>query len=136
MLNKKSSLTYRWFEEVWNQSIESSIDKFVDDNAIVHGIEVSQPGPDGFRSFYYAFRQEFKNIYVDVQEVYKEDDVESARCRVTAIHIPTGKQVDFTGMTIIRTKNDRIVEAWNNFDFLAMNQQLGMSLVQAATEVV
>jgi len=38
---------------------------------------------------------------------------------------PTGKKVAFTGLCIARVKNNQIVEAWNNFDFLSMYQQVG-----------
>ena len=38
---------------------------------------------------------------------------------------PTDKPVEFTGMTMVRVKDGKIVEAWNNFDFMAMFQQLG-----------
>jgi predicted ester cyclase len=34
--------------------------------------------------------------------------------------------VEFSGITIIRVKDGQIVEAWNNFDFMKMNQQLGV----------
>jgi predicted ester cyclase len=34
--------------------------------------------------------------------------------------------VEFTGMVIVRIKDGKFVEAWNNFDFLTMNQQIGV----------
>jgi predicted ester cyclase len=34
--------------------------------------------------------------------------------------------VDFTGVSIVRIKDGKIVEAWNNFDFMRMNQQIGV----------
>jgi predicted ester cyclase len=37
----------------------------------------------------------------------------------------TQKSVEFTGMCFARVQDGRIVEAWNNFDFLAMHTQLG-----------
>ena len=57
------------------------------------------------------------------------------RCTVTATHTgpgltaaPTNKPASFTGMCIARIKDGKIVEGWNNFDFLSMYQQLGMQL--------
>ena len=41
---------------------------------------------------------------------------------------PTNKAVSITGMCIARVENGKIVEGWNNFDFLSMYQQLGMTL--------
>jgi predicted ester cyclase len=33
--------------------------------------------------------------------------------------------VEFTGISIVRIRDGQIVEAWNNFDFMSMNQQIG-----------
>jgi predicted ester cyclase len=37
---------------------------------------------------------------------------------------PTGRAVRFTGMTLVVIREGKIVEAWNNFDFAAMFEQL------------
>lgn len=132
MSKKLSTLTYRWFEEVWNQGMENSIDELLDRTAIIHGIEgITEPHVQGFKTFYHTFRQGFTNIHVEVEEVISEDDYESARCQVTATSKTTGQTVHFSGQTTIRIKNDKIVESWNNFDFLSMNQQLGYELAPA-----
>jgi predicted ester cyclase len=56
----------------------------------------------------------------------------AARCSVRAKHTgahlgiaATNAPVAFTGMTIARIANGQIVEAWNNFDFMTMNKQIG-----------
>ncbi len=41
---------------------------------------------------------------------------------------PPSKAASFTGMCIARIENGKIAEAWNNFDFLSMYRQLGMTL--------
>ena len=37
----------------------------------------------------------------------------------------TGKQVTFTGISIMRCANGKNVEAWNQMDLLGLMQQLG-----------
>lgn len=131
-MQKQSTLTYRWFDEVWNQGIENAIDKYLDTDAVVHGIEgISEPGPEGFKIFYREFRREFSDINVEVEEVVAENGFESSRCKVTAKHTSSGQTVHFTGQTTIQVKNDKIQEGWNNFDFLSMYKQLGFSLTSA-----
>ena len=56
---------------------------------------------------------------------------EPARCLVTGTHTgeslgrpSTGKPVIFHGMTMVRLKDGKIVESWNNFDFMTMYKQL------------
>ena len=36
------------------------------------------------------------------------------------------KPVDFWGMTMVRVRDGKIVEAWNTFDFLSFYQQIGL----------
>jgi predicted ester cyclase len=33
--------------------------------------------------------------------------------------------MEITGMTIVRVRDGKIIEAWNNFDFMSMFKQLG-----------
>jgi hypothetical protein len=44
------------------------------------------------------------------------------RARVAATRAP----VEFTGVSITRIKDGKIIEAWNNFDFMKMYKQLGV----------
>lgn len=128
MPNKSSSLSYRWMEEVWDNGREDAIDEMMDANAIVHGIEgINAPGPEGFKMFFKSFKQQFPEISIDVEDVISEADFETARCNVSAVDA-NGKKVNFTGMTFIQIRNGKIVEAWNNFDFLSMYQQLGFNI--------
>jgi predicted ester cyclase len=39
-----------------------------------------------------------------------------------------GKDVNFTGLTIVKFKDGKLMEGWSAFDFLTMYQQLGFKL--------
>lgn len=41
-------------------------------------------------------------------------------------HAPTGKQVMFSGISIYRLANCKVIEAWSNADKLGVMQQLGL----------
>ena len=128
MPNKHQSLTYRWMEDVWNNGNEKAIDAMLDENAVVHGIEgINERGPKGFKVFYQTFRQQFPRIHVEVEDVFSEEGFETSRCTVDGT-TAAGQNVHFTGMTCVKVENNKIVEAWNNFDFLAMYQQLGFKM--------
>jgi steroid delta-isomerase-like uncharacterized protein len=133
------TLLHRWFEEVWNQGRESAIDELMDPDAVFHGIvdpgsdEVR--GRDAFRSFYQQFRTAFPDIHFTIEDALVEGDKIAVRCVVQATHTgqgitsqPTNKAVTLTGMVFGRVKDGRLVEGWNNFDFLTLYQQLGMKL--------
>ncbi len=76
----------------------------------------------------------FPNIEVIVEDVIAEGDKVVARCSVRGKHTgeslgtpATQSDIEFTGIAIVRVGEDvKISEAWNNFDFLKMNQQLGI----------
>ena len=131
MPNKNSSLTYRWMEQVWNNSRENAIDEMLDTNGIVHGIEgINEPGPNGFKVFYHSFRQQFPKVHVEVDDVFTDGEYETSRCTVDAT-TATGQAVNFTGMTCLRIINGKITEAWNSFDFKSMYEQLGFKMIPA-----
>ena len=90
-------------------------------------------GVKEFDRFHSQFVNAFPNIQVKVEDLIAEGDKVAARCTVSAKHTgdalgfaATHADVDFTGIAIVRIKDGKIVEAWNNFDFMKMNRQLGI----------
>ena len=57
--------------------------------------------------------------------------MQTARTTVSAIHTETGKDVKFMGMCMIKIEDGKIAQAWNNYDFLNLYQQLGQQLTAA-----
>ena len=138
MAEPYETLAHRWFEEVWNKGRAELIDELFASEGIAHGLTDQQGnelrGPEGYKPFYESFRDAFPDVRVVIEDTVSEGDKVAARCRVEGTHrgdglgiAATGKRVEFTGMTIIRVKAGKIVEAWNNFDFMTMFQQLGKS---------
>ena len=137
MSEENKALVRRWFEEVWNQGRADAIDEMFDEYGIAHGLsdDPSNPikGPTGFRPFHTQFRQAFPNMIVVVEDLVAEGDKVAARCSVRGKHegafqekAATQSPVEFTGITIVRIDNGKIVEAWNNFDFMSMHKQIGL----------
>jgi predicted ester cyclase len=135
MPTKYKTIIHEWFEEVWNQGDALAIDRLLGADTIVHGIVGKNGavvrGPEGFKAFHSDFLNAFPDITVEVIDTVVEGDKMAARCLVSGTHSgnglgfePTGKKVEFTGMCIACVQNGKIVEAWNNFDFLTLYQQL------------
>ena len=124
------TLSYQWFEEVWNQGREDSIDKLMHKDSVAHGIvPPDQPkGPAGFKAFYKDFREKFSDIHIEISDVISEDDMECSRASVSATETATGKKVKFGGLCLLRIQDNQVIEAWNHYDFLEMYQQLGQVL--------
>ena len=130
MRNVQSTLLYQWFDEVWNKNDENAIDKLMTNDSRAHGIVTEdQPrGAEGFKLFFKDFNSQFHNIKIDVEDVISQDDMESARTTVNAIHTESKKAVIFSGICMVRVADGKIAEAWNNYDFLNLYQQLGQKL--------
>jgi steroid delta-isomerase-like uncharacterized protein len=137
MSEENKALVRRWFEEVWNNGRTDAIDEMFDQNGIAHGLsdDPSNPikGPSQFRPFHSLFRNAFPNMMIVIEDMVAEGDRVAARCSVRAKHegdfmgrAATQGPVEFTGMTIVRIDNGKIVEAWNNFDFTTLHKQVGL----------
>ena len=137
MSEENKQLVCRWFEEVWNKGRVDAIDEMFAEDGIAHGLsdDPSNPikGPTGFKPFHTVFRDAFPNMMIVVEDAIAEGDKVAARCSVRAKHegefmgrAATGAPVDFTGITIVRIYNGKIVEAWNNFDFMVLHKQVGL----------
>ena len=137
MSEENKQLLRRWFEEVWNKGRVDAIDEMFAENGIAHGLadDPSQPikGPREFRPFHTLFRDAFPNMMIVVEDTIAEGDKVAARCSVRAKHegefmgrAASQSPVEFTGITIVRIDNGKIVEAWNNFDFMRLHKQVGL----------
>ena len=135
-IRENHELIRRWFEEVWNKGRAEAIAEMFADDGIAHGLsdDVDNPlrGPQGFLPFHAQFREAFPNIEVIVEDQIAEGDKVATRCSVRGKHAgdslgfaATELPVEFTGVTITRIKDGKIIEAWNNFDFMKMYKQLG-----------
>ena len=137
MYEENKQLVRRWFDEVWNKGRADAIEEMFAENGVAHGLsdDPSQPitGPREFRPFHTLFRDAFPNMMIVVEDAVAEGDKVAARCSIRAKHEgdfmgreATQSPVEFTGMVIVRIENGKIVEAWNNFDFMRLHKQVGL----------
>ncbi len=136
MSQENVALVRRWFEEVWNKGRAEAIDEMFAEDGVAHGLSDAsgQPlrGTAGFHLFQRSFREAFPDIEVVVEDVIAEGDKVAALCSVQATHqgdtlgfAATNRPVEIGGMTFLRVRDGKIVEAWNNFDFMALFVQIG-----------
>ena len=126
-----TALFQTWYDEVWNKANENFITKALHPNAVIHGLQ-TEPGKTGieaFLPFYKNFREQFPDVKVILEPILSCDGFEAAECTVTATHA-SGKTTTFSGISIAKYLDGKLVEGWNGFDFLTMYQQLGFKLVE------
>ncbi|HUB95989.1 MAG TPA: ester cyclase [Stellaceae bacterium] len=122
------TLLHHWFDEVWNKGRQEAIDELLAPDCIAHGLTDEHGnevrGPAAFKAFHRNLLAGFSSFRVEVEDALVDGDRVAARCLVTGTQAGSGKPVRFTGMTMIRTKDGKITEGWNNYDFDVMRQQL------------
>jgi len=130
-----SALIRKWFEEVWNQGREETIDAMCSKKAIgqgqaQHGADIH--GPEEFKVLWRRIRSAFSNIHVEIHETIEQGDKGVARWTIAMTHTapflgiaPAKKRVSVNGISIQRFVDGQIVEAWDSWDQLSLLVQLG-----------
>jgi steroid delta-isomerase-like uncharacterized protein len=130
----EGELIRRWFEEVWNQGREATIDELVAKHGVAKGQTIDGStinGPEHFKAFWNALRSAFNSIHVELHRVIEQRDLAFAQWTITMTHSgdfmgisATGKEVSATGMSLQRYENGQIVEGWDSWDQLGAFAQL------------
>jgi steroid delta-isomerase-like uncharacterized protein len=137
MSEANKALVRRWFEEVWNKGRADTIDEMFATEGMAHGLsdESGNPlrGPKHFREYQAQMRTAFPDMRISIEDMVAENDLVAVRCNVTGKHVgegfgiaATNAPVEFSGMSFVRITDGKIVEGWNNFDFMRMYRQVGL----------
>ena len=125
MSDQHRAIVHRWFEEVWNQGKESTIDELLHPDAVIHGFPEpdSVTGREGYKAGYRKLHAAFSNIHMTVDDVISEGDTVAVRWTASMHHTgdgfgfpPTGEPVRIEGMSIVRLRDGRLIEGWNAYD--------------------
>jgi steroid delta-isomerase-like uncharacterized protein len=89
-------------------------------------------GTETITQFAREFREGFPDFHDSIDLQIADGDMVATRFTSTGIHRgtfmgvePTDRQLTWTGITIDRIADGRIVESWANWDMMGMMQQLG-----------
>ena len=128
-------LIHRWFDEVWNQGREETIDELFASEAIAHGLgeaEAQVRGPAEFKTFWRSLRSALPDMRIRIEDTIAAGDKVAARVVLEGAHRgdglgvpPTGRRVTVSGVVIVRISGGQIVEGWNSWDQLGLLQQIG-----------
>ena len=135
------ALMRRWFKEVWNEGRVQTIYDLLDENAIGVGQEapgVTIHGPADFLKLYNRLRGALPDIKITLEDAFGADDKVMVRWSAVATHtgdhlgIPaTNRPIRITGITVARIAKGKVVEAWDNWDQLALMQQVAPAAAAA-----
>jgi predicted ester cyclase len=125
---RTDTLLHRWFDEVWNQGREDTIDEMMATDCSGHGLidengnKVSNKAE--FKRYWRKLRSEFPDIRVEIHDALTDGDRIATRCVVKATHAASGKPIEFAGITIIHSRNGQFIDAWNHYEFHKLQAQL------------
>jgi predicted ester cyclase len=121
-VEENKDLVRREQEELWNHTgnLDAAVELFAADQAEAARQEAAD------------FRQGFPDVISTIEDLIAEGDKVVARWRSRATHqgtymsIPaTGKEVEFTGISVYRIEGDKIALSWTVEDQFGLMQQIG-----------
>ncbi len=126
-------LARRIFEELGNRGNMAVIPELVGSEFVNHQLDGHEVrGPEGMRRVVGEFRTAFPDVHVTVDDQIAEADIVVTRWTAAGTHrgplgevAPTGKRVKFSGISMMRFDNARLIEEWELADQLGLLRQVG-----------
>ncbi|MGV6805045.1 MAG: ester cyclase [Ruegeria sp.] len=121
-----SEILRAWYSEVWEKGNIDAIGDYFAPETMAEGlIPEMQVGADDFRDLVMAFRHVLGEIQVDLPKIIENGDWASAVLHVRTSRADNGAPLEVTGQVMARFKGEKMVEAYNQFDFVSLFEQLG-----------
>jgi steroid delta-isomerase-like uncharacterized protein len=127
------SLITEYTDAVWNRADVAAMDRYYAATYTHH--DVSRPDVNTLNDYKQWARDllaGLKDMHVAIDDLIAEDGKAVKRWTATGVHHgpiagipPTGKRVSFSGMSVYRFADGRIVESWYVYDLFGFLQQLG-----------
>src|SRR5690242_18534852 len=131
-IEENKSIVHR-YQEIYNSNDLDRLTEVLSEDLLTPNIMPGIPGGlEGAKAAHRIMVAGFPDYQTSIEDMIAEDDKVAARIRMTGTHTgtfmgipPTGKQIAFTGIYIVRISNGKIVEHWGEEDSVSLLQQLG-----------
>ena len=131
---ENKAILRRIVEEIINQKNLDLVDEFYPIDYVFHLPGAPEiHGAEGFKQYFATAFAAFPDFHVTIEDIFAERDKVVSRVTMRGTHKgefmgipPTEKQVNVTGIAIHRFADGKIVEDWENMDFMSFMQQLGV----------
>lgn len=116
----------RWFEEAYARRNARAPEELIAEDVVAHGLNQELHGRRQFAdAFWRPFVTSFDPVQVALEQVIPNGDRVAVRARVTGVHRPSGREVDFEGGGFAHTREGQLIVGWNCWDFLTLLRQTG-----------
>ncbi len=113
----------RWFEEVWNQRRDESIDELMADESIGHVEGGEVRGREGFRQMRSVFLNALPDVRMEIEDILAEGNRAAVRWRVVGTHTgeglgvsPTNRTIDMRGTSWLVVRDGKLIEGWDTWN--------------------
>jgi len=117
----------RWFEEVWNQRRDESIDELMSADSLGHLQNGEYRGPAGFRAMQATFLGALPDVHIEIEDILADGDRAAVRWRATGTHTgdtfgfeASKRGIDVRGTTWLIARDGKIAEGWDTWDMTGM----------------
>jgi len=134
MSDENVALGRRWFEEVWNRRKSESVPELLAADCVMHGISETGGdvrGHEGFLALQVKLLSAFPDMQFALDDCFGSGDKIVVRWTATMRHTgpglgidATGAEIKLRGMGIARIAGGKVQETWDNWDRMAMFEQI------------
>lgn len=139
---QNAALATRWFEEVWNQRRTETVYELMAPDGI--GVGQDSPGVTitshaDFIALHRRMLDAFGEFQLTAEDIIASGDKVVVRWSCVAKHTgdalgmpATNKTVKFSGISIQQYNDGKLTRGWDNWDQLALHQQLNEQAAASA----
>jgi len=125
---ENEALVARYYEEVFNGQNLAFLPEAMQADVVGHGPGLNDEvrGLDDVAAFSAYVYEIYDDYQLTVEQLFGSGDFVQVRATVQAVHRPSGRPVEFFGLSVYRLKQGKIVEYWRAYDRLDLyDTQLG-----------
>ncbi|MBI3979093.1 MAG: ester cyclase [Chloroflexi bacterium] len=133
MTTDNKALYRQFVDEVFYKGNLDAVDEYLSPDFVDHSRFNPAGTGAGVKEGFAMLRAAFSNPQDTIDDLLADGDKVIARYTFRATHTgplmgaaPTGKEVTFTGIEILRFAGGKMVEHWEEWDIMGLMQQLGL----------
>ena len=136
-----ATIARRWFEEVWNDNCDATIDELMHPEAVFHmeGSEVRTPGE--FRQMRDAFMSAFPGLRIEIEDVVADGEKSVVRWHFRGTHGGSGfgeratkQRIALRGMSWAVVRDGKIIEGFDCWNIAGLMAAIGAEPVLPSVE--
>lgn len=123
----KHDILQSWYKRVWIDVDLDAIDEIFRPDSLAEGvIPGMQMGPEDFRELVPMALSLINSPSFSLNKTLEDGDWASSVYTLSAFGSDNGRPIHCMGQVCARFEGDKIVEAYNSFDFMGLFEQVGL----------